>query len=66
MLISRIRHGAVFNPEAVKALAAAFDGACAALNVIDRTDPRATIVAKKISSMRDAVSVIQSDYARRH
>jgi hypothetical protein len=48
MLISRIRHGAVFNPEAVKALAAAFDGACAALNVIDRTDPRATIVAKKI------------------
>jgi hypothetical protein len=48
MLISRISHGAVFDPEAVKALAAAFDGACAALNIIDRTDPRATIVAKQI------------------
>jgi hypothetical protein len=48
MPISRIPHGAVFDPEAVKALTAAFDGACAALNIIDRIDPRATIVAKKI------------------
>jgi hypothetical protein len=48
MLINRIPNQAVFDPEAVKALAAAFDDACAALNVIDRTDPRATIVAKRI------------------
>jgi hypothetical protein len=48
MLISRIPNQAVFDPEAVKALAAAFDDACAALNVIDHADPRATIVAKRI------------------
>lgn len=38
----------IFDPQAVKALAAAFDDACAALHVIDRGDPRAMIVAKKI------------------
>ena len=37
----------VFDPEAVKALASAFEDACAALH-LDRNDPRATIVAKKI------------------
>ena len=39
---------AAFNPQAVKALAAAYDDACAVLQVFDRGDPRATIVAKKI------------------
>ena len=39
---------AAFDPQAVKALAAAYDGACAVLHVIDNSDPRATIVAKKI------------------
>ena len=48
MPISRINDSAVFDPQAVKALAAAYDGACAALHVVDRADPRATIVAKKI------------------
>jgi hypothetical protein len=37
----------VFNPEALKALAAAFDDACVALH-LDRDDPRAIVVAKKI------------------
>ena len=37
-----------FDPQAVKALAAAYDDACAVLHVVDRADPRATIVAKKI------------------
>ena len=44
----RISNEAVFDPQAVKVLATAFDDACAALNVIDRADPRALIVAKKI------------------
>jgi len=38
----------VFDPEDAKALAAAFDDTCAALHLIDRNHPRATIVAKKI------------------
>ena len=37
----------VFDPEAVKALVAAFDDACAALH-LDRNDPSATLVARKI------------------
>jgi hypothetical protein len=37
-----------FDPQAVKALAAAYDDACAVLHVVDCADPRATIVAKKI------------------
>jgi len=39
---------AAFDPQAVKALAAAYDDACAVLQVFDRGDFRATIVAKKI------------------
>ena len=37
-----------FDPQAVKALAVAYDDACAVLHVIDNSEPRATIVAKKI------------------
>ena len=48
MLITRTSTDAVFYPEAVKVLAAAFDDACDALNVTDRADPRAVTVAKKI------------------
>jgi hypothetical protein len=48
MLINRTSTCAVFDPEAVKALATAFDDACAALNVTDRADPRAMTIAKKI------------------
>ena len=45
---SRINESAAFDPQAVKALAAAYDDACAVLHVVDRADPRATTVAKKI------------------
>jgi hypothetical protein len=48
MSISRTFNYAVFDPEALKALAVAFDDACAALNVTDRADPYAMTVAKKI------------------
>jgi hypothetical protein len=48
MAINRINDSGVFDPQAVKALAAAYDDACAVLHVIDSADPRATIVAKKI------------------
>jgi hypothetical protein len=48
MPISRINDNAAFDPQAVKTLAAAYDDARAVLHVIDNSDPRATIVAKKI------------------
>ena len=48
MPTSRINDNAAFDPQAVKALAAAYDDACAVLQVFDRGDFRATIVAKKI------------------
>ena len=48
MPISRTNDNAAFDPQAVKALAVAYDDACAVLHVADRADPRATIVAKKI------------------
>ena len=48
MPISRTNDNAAFDPQAVKALDLAYDDACAVLHVVDRADPRATIVAKKI------------------
>ena len=43
-----VSKNSVFDPEAVKALASAFEDVCAALQLTDRNDPRATIVARKI------------------
>ena len=48
MPTDRIHDNAAFDPQAVKALAVAYDDACAVLHVIDNSDPGATIVAKKI------------------
>jgi hypothetical protein len=42
-----VSNNSVFDPEAVKALAAAFEGACKALH-LNRDDACAIIVAKKI------------------
>jgi hypothetical protein len=39
---------AAFDPEAIRALAVAYDSACAVLHVANEADPRATIIAKKI------------------
>ena len=39
---------AAFDPEAIRALAVAYDSACAVLHIANDTDPRATIIAKKI------------------
>ena len=48
MPTGRIHDNAAFDPQAVKALAVAYEDACGVLRVIDNSDPRATIVAKKI------------------
>ena len=39
---------AAFDPEAIRALAVTYEGACAVLHVANATDPRATVIAKKI------------------
>jgi hypothetical protein len=57
---------AVFDPEAIKVLATAYDDACAALHIINRTHPRRMILAKKSLNTLDAVSVIPCGCARRY
>ena len=46
--INRMLDSAAFDPAAVTALTNAYEEACAALRLIDRTDPLAEVVAKKI------------------
>jgi hypothetical protein len=48
MPIKRTLDSAAFDPAAVNALTNAYEEACAALRLIDRTDPLAEVVAKKI------------------
>ena len=48
MPIKRMLDSAAFDPAAVTALTNAYEAACASLRLIDRTDPLAEIVAKKI------------------
>jgi hypothetical protein len=48
MPIKRMLDNAAFDPAAVTALTNAYEAACASLRLIDRTDPLAEIVAKKI------------------
>jgi hypothetical protein len=48
MPINRMLDSAAFDPAAVTALTNAYEEACAALRLIDRTDPLAEVVAKKI------------------
>jgi len=42
------KDGAAFDPEALKAMAAAYDGVREVLHVTEADDPRAEIVAKNI------------------
>jgi hypothetical protein len=48
MPINQMLDNAAFDPAAVTALTSAYEAACASLRLIDRTDPLAEIVAKKI------------------
>jgi hypothetical protein len=48
MPIKRMLDSAAFDPAAVTALTNAYEAACASLRLIDRTDPLAEVVAKKI------------------
>jgi hypothetical protein len=48
MPINRMIDSAAFDPTAITALTSAYEEACAALHLIDRTDPLAEVVAKKI------------------
>ena len=48
MPITHISDTAAFDPEAIRTLAVTYDSACAVLHVANATDPRATVIAKKI------------------
>ena len=48
MAIHRMLASDAFDPNAVKAMTTAYEHACAALGLVDRTDPLTEIIAKKI------------------
>jgi len=48
MAIYKMLSGGSFDPDAVKALTAAYERACTTLNLVDRTDPLTEIIAKMI------------------
>jgi DNA-binding FadR family transcriptional regulator len=48
MPINRLLDNAAFDPAAITALRDAYEGACAALQLADRTDPLTEVVAKRI------------------
>ena len=65
MAIYRLLSGGAFDPETVKALTSAYEQACAALKLVDRTDPLTEIIAKKIiecaaSGERDAARLCEA------
>jgi hypothetical protein len=39
---------AAFDPQAIEAISAAFEAVCASLQLVDRSDPVAEIVARKV------------------
>ena len=48
MPIRGMLEGQAFNPHEIAEMAAAFEAALAALNLVDRTDPVTTLIAKAI------------------
>ncbi len=65
MAIYRMLHNTAFDPDTVKALMNAYEQACAALALVDRTDPLTEIVAKKVieyakSGERDAARLCEA------
>jgi len=46
--IYRLLSSGAFDPETVKAMTAAYECACVALNLVDRNDPLTEIIAEKI------------------
>jgi hypothetical protein len=48
MPLTSFLKGTAFDPEATRAMGVAFEKACAALRLADRTDPVVELVAKRI------------------
>jgi hypothetical protein len=48
MAIYKMLSGGSFDPDAVTAMTAAYERACTALDLVDRTDPLTEIIAKMI------------------
>ena len=52
MPINRLLEGSVFEPDDIKVLNEAYEGALRALHLVDRNDPLTELVAKKIIEVR--------------
>jgi hypothetical protein len=48
MPLSRFLQGRTFGPDEIAVMTKAFEGALRALDLVDRTDPAADMVAKKV------------------
>ena len=48
MVIYRLLREATFNPEQVKRMAEAYEAALQELRIVDRTDPIAELIAKRV------------------
>ena len=48
MAVYRLLQNRAFEPEAILIMEAAYQGACRALSLVDRSDPLTEMVAKKI------------------
>ena len=48
MPLTHYLKGAVFDPKAIEAMAAAFEGVCQSLQLTNREDPFIEIVARKV------------------
>jgi hypothetical protein len=51
MPLSQLIQGEAFDPEAIEIISAAYEGACKALGLVDRSDPLTQLVAKKIIAL---------------
>jgi hypothetical protein len=48
MAIYRLLQNSAFDPDAIQIMTAAYEGACRALQLADRSDPITEMVAKKV------------------
>jgi hypothetical protein len=62
MLIRAMLASGIFNAREINEMTAAFEAALAALNLVDRTDPITTLVAKAILIARPVVRLSASGY----
>ena len=64
MATFRMLSSGAFDPDTVNAMTTAYEHVCAALDLVDRTDPLKEVIAKAIIEHARAASVMRRDCAR--